>query len=133
MPRVIWGDIGKAPRAAVLPRGDTVVPLNSCYAVPCANDDHAYALCALINSDVLAAWLSVLAEPARGGYRRYLGWTMALVPVPRNWDRAVRILAPIGRAAFHGSAPDAATLSASVLSAFEIDDDVLKPLFEWKE
>ncbi len=132
-PRVIWGDIGKSPRAAVLPRGDPIVPLNSCYAVPCANDEHAYALCALINSDALAAWLSLLAEPARGGYRRYLGWTMALLPVPRDWDRAVRILAPIGRAAFNGSAPDAASLSASVLKAFGIDDDTLKPLLEWKE
>ncbi|HEY0971066.1 MAG TPA: DNA methyltransferase [Gemmatimonadales bacterium] len=29
-PRVVWGDIGRAPRAALLAAGDATVPLNSC-------------------------------------------------------------------------------------------------------
>ncbi|MEO7085976.1 MAG: N-6 DNA methylase, partial [Gemmatimonadaceae bacterium] len=35
--RVVWGDIGREPRAAVLDPGDQTVPLNSCYSVACAD------------------------------------------------------------------------------------------------
>ena len=132
-PRVIWGDIGRSPRATVLLRGDPAVPLNSCYAVACARDDDAHALSALINSELIAAWLSLLAEPARGGYRRYLGWTMALLPIPRDWDRAAKILSPIGRAAFEGSPPDDESLGAAVTRAFQIDPHAVDPLLEWMD
>ena len=33
--RVVWADMGRAPRALLLPAGDPTVPLNSCYVVPC--------------------------------------------------------------------------------------------------
>jgi hypothetical protein len=91
--RVVWADIGRRPRAAVLPPGDPTVPLNSCYVVRCADEHDAWALAALLNSPLSAAWLNVIAEPARGSYRRYLGWTVGLLPVPLDWERSRAVLA----------------------------------------
>ncbi|MGH7638706.1 MAG: Eco57I restriction-modification methylase domain-containing protein [Gemmatimonadaceae bacterium] len=91
--RVVWADIGRRPRAAVLPPGDPTVPLNSCYVVRCSDESDAWALAALLNSPLSAAWLNAIAEPARGGYRRYLGWTVGLLPVPRDWERGRAVLA----------------------------------------
>ncbi|HRN53656.1 MAG TPA: hypothetical protein PK788_09170, partial [Gemmatimonadaceae bacterium] len=79
--RVVWGDIGRSPRALVLPRGDATVPLNTCYVVRAPSDDDAHTLAVLLNSSVGTAWLAALAEPARGGYRRFLGWTCARFPL----------------------------------------------------
>ena len=71
--RVVWADMARTPRALVLEPGDPTVPLNSCYVVACELEADAHALAALLNSALAAAWLHVLAEPARGGYHRYLG------------------------------------------------------------
>ena len=103
--RVIWADLGRRPRAAVLSAGDRSVPLNSCYVVRVQDADDGHALAALLNSEVAAAWLNVIAEPAASGYRRYLGWTVGMLPVPPDWPRARSLLAPIGRAAARGSGP----------------------------
>jgi hypothetical protein len=117
-PRVVWGDIGRAPRALVLRAGDPTVPLNTCYVVRTRSEDAAYAFAVLLNSPVGAAWLGALAEPARGGYRRFLGWTCARFPVPRDWERACALLAPIGREASAGRVTDAWTLTERVLEAY---------------
>jgi hypothetical protein len=91
-PRLVWADFGRRPRAIVLPAGDRTVPMNTCYVLPCASDADAWALAALLNSRLAAAWLNAIAEPARGGYHRYLAWTVGLLPVPRDWSRAREIL-----------------------------------------
>ena len=134
-PRVVWGDIGRAPRAVVLEAGDPTVPLNTCYVARVATTDDAHALAALLNSRVAAAWLAVLAEPARGGYRRYLGWTCARLPVPRDWDAARERLAPLGRSAAAGAARGAAPapheLDAAVLEVFGVRADAVAPLIRW--
>jgi hypothetical protein len=91
-PRVVWADFGRRPRALVLPARDPAVPLNTCYVLRARDDCDAIALVALLNSPLAAAWLNALAEPARGGYRRYLGWTMGLLPIPHDWLRARHIL-----------------------------------------
>jgi hypothetical protein len=91
-PRVVWADIGKSPRALLLAAGDPTVALNTCYVVPCADERDAWTLTAILNSRLAAAWINALAEPARGGYRRYLGWTVGLFPLPRDWDRARELL-----------------------------------------
>ena len=77
VPRVVWADMGRAPRALVLDAGDDTVPLNSCYVARAPHEDDAHALAALLAGPLAAAWLALVAEPARGGWRRYLGWTMA--------------------------------------------------------
>jgi hypothetical protein len=129
--RVVWGDIGRAPRALVLPTGDRTVPLNTCYVVRTPSDDDAHALAALLNSTVGAAWLSALAEPARGGYRRFLGWTCARFPVPRDWERARNILAPIGRNAAQGVEPNPWELTDAVLEAYQVQHSAVAALLSW--
>jgi len=122
-PRVIWADIGRRPRAVVVDAGDSVVPLNTCYVVPCATLLDARALATLINGPLAAAWLDVIAEPARGDYRRYLGWTMALLPVPIAWSDARATLAA-------ASADDAERLDAA-LASYGITRDDVEPLLSW--
>jgi methylase of polypeptide subunit release factors len=129
--RVVWGDIGRAPRAVVLTAGDPTVPLNTCYVVRTPRDDDGYALAALLNSTLGAAWLSALAEPARGGYRRFLGWTCARFPIPREWPRARALLAPLARAAVQGVEPNPWELTDAVLDAYQLPQSAVAALLSW--
>jgi hypothetical protein len=130
-PRVVWADVSRGPRAAVLPAGSPVIPLNSCYVVPCRDDTDAATLVALLNSPVVAAWLEAIAEPARGGYRRYLGWTMSCVPLPSDWQRAQRVLAPIGVRAVGGDAVSESELFEATCDAYGLGARTIAPLVEW--
>jgi hypothetical protein len=130
-PRVIWGDVGREPRASVLDAGEPTVPLNSCYVTRCQNAADAHALAALLNGPVTRAWLDALAEPARGGYRRYFGWTMSLLPLPANWSRAREILAPLGERARAGTPPTEIALLDASLAAYGLDSEVVAPLVAW--
>ena len=129
--RVVWADIGKSPRALVLAPGDDTVPINSCYVARTRSLDDAFALAALLNSPVAAAWLAAIAEPARGGYHRYLGWTLARLPIPAEWSRAVEILAPLAREALDGEIPDAATLTDAAIRAYRVRSVDVEPLLTW--
>jgi hypothetical protein len=122
-PRVIWADIGRRPRAVVADAGNPVVPLNTCYVVPCSTLLDARALAALINGPLIAAWLDLIAEPARGDYRRYLGWTMALLPIPHDWGTARATLAS-------AEANDAERVDAA-LAAYGVARDDVEPLLSW--
>ena len=130
-PRVVWADMARRPRATVIAAGDATVPLNSCYVTRCATARDAAALAALLNSPLAAAWLSLVAEPARGSYRRFLGWTMALLPVPRDWPRARDILAPLGERGLNGNPPGEAELLAAVVRAFRVRAMDIEPLVGW--
>ena len=131
--RVVWGDFGRTPCAAVIDQGNPVVPLNTCYTVQCERMDDALALCALLNSDVAAAWLAALAEPARGGYHRYLGWTIARLPVPVDWPRARMLLAPVAARARDGNIPSSGELREAVLCAYKLTVDDVSPLLSWTD
>lgn len=131
--RVVWGDVGRAPRAAFVEAGDDVVPLNSCYVLRCADRVDALAMTALLNSPLVAAWLSLLAEPARGGYRRYLGWTMAALPVPADWPHARALLAPVAIAALGGRAPSADELLELAARAYRVRRSDVAALVTWVE
>lgn len=130
-PRVVWGDVGKEPRALVLDAGDSRVPLNTCYVVRCRDSTDAHAFAALLNSPLARAWLDTIAEPARGGYRRYLGWTTALLPLPNNWRRARAVLAPLSERARSNNAPSDAELLDAALAAYELTLDAVAPLVAW--
>ncbi|MDQ6830346.1 MAG: hypothetical protein M3081_15925 [Gemmatimonadota bacterium] len=129
--RVVWADVGRGPRALVLDAGDPSVPLNSCYVIACREPHDAHALTAILNSALGAAWLDAVAEPARGGYRRYLGWTVGLLPVPNDWPRARDILAPIAERAAVGLPPHRDELLAAVLSAYDLRAREVAPLLTW--
>jgi hypothetical protein len=130
--RVVWADFGLRPRAMVVTAGDRIVPLNTCYVAVCNATDDAHALAAILNGPLASAWLNSVAEPARGGYHRYLGWTMAMLPLPRDWNRARQILAPLGERAVQDDPPSDAELLDSALEAYELDHRVVQPLLSWK-
>ncbi len=129
--RVVWGDVGRAPRAVVLAPGDVTVPLNSCYVVRAPSGDDADALAAWLNAPLAVAWLAAIAEPARGGYHRFLGWTMARLPLPSDWPMARALLAPVGHAARAGEVPSDADLHALSLRAFRVGAAAMEPLITW--
>jgi len=129
--RVVWSDFGRAPRAAILPAGDPTVPLNSCYVLPCADPVDALALATLLNSPLAAAFLNAIAEPARGGWHRYLAWTVELLPIPRNWVRARSILAPLAERALLGDAPSDSELLGAACRAYRVRHDDVAPLVAW--
>lgn len=132
-PRVVWSDFGRAARAAVVGPADRTVPLNSCYAVRAPSEIDAHALSAIINSAVATAWLNIVAEPARGGFHRYLGWTVGLLPLPKEWARAREVLGPVGARAAAGDAPADDALTAYVAEAYGVSVDALGPLLMWPE
>ncbi|MBA4071695.1 MAG: hypothetical protein C0497_07655 [Gemmatimonas sp.] len=129
--RVAWGDVGRTPRAVVLPPDDDTVPLNSCYVVRAPSEDDADALATWLNAPLAVAWLGAIAEPARGGYHRFLGWTMARLPLPSDWPAARRLLASIGHAARAGHVPSPAELHECSLRAFRVSASLMEPLLTW--
>jgi len=131
MPRVVWSDLARVPRAAVLHAGDPTVPLNTCYALRCRDELDALTLAALINSPLAAAWLRALAEPARGGYRRLLAWTMALLPVPDDWARAREVLGSLGDRAMQGHDVAMADLFEAACAAYRVRAASVAPLCDW--
>jgi hypothetical protein len=130
-PRVAWSDFGKSPRAAAIEANDPTVLLNSCYVAHCTDHTDAYALVVLLNSPIVAAWLNAIAEPARGGYRRYLGWTVALMPVPVDWPRARRLLAPLAESAMSGQIPGADAVLEVALRAYRVSESDVEALLLW--
>lgn len=129
--RVVWADVARVPRALVLTPNEESVALNSCYVLACRDSRDAYTLAALLNSPLLAAWLTLIAEPARGGYRRFLAWTVALLPTPHDWSRARDILAPLAQRAQQGRDPDAEELLEATLRAYHLHRSDVDPLLEW--
>jgi hypothetical protein len=132
-PRVVWADLGRSPRATVLYAHNRFVPLNSCYVALCRDDADALALAAILNSPIAESWLAALAEPARGGYRRFLGWTMSLFPLPADWDRARVALAPIAERAMAGEDPYSLReeLLHETLATYRLRHDEIAPLLTW--
>jgi transposase len=131
-PRLVWADFGRTLRTQVLDAGDPTVPLNTCYVLRAPTLDDAYALDALLSSPVASAWLDAIAEPARGGWRRFLGWTVSALPTPTDWLRARTLLAPLGRRRALGDPPSPEEHIAVVASAYGLDPAVLTPLLAWQ-
>ena len=129
-PRVIWADFGTSPRAIVVEQRDRTVALNTCYVVQCADLTDAHALATLLNGPLAAAWLSLIAEPARGGYHRYLGWTVALLPVPANWSSVRHDLAEIS-ITYSDNRPTRADLLEASLRAYGLTASAVEPLLSW--
>lgn len=130
-PRVVWADFGLTPRAIAIDSGNPVVALNSCYVANCESIQDARALATLINGPLAIAWLNALAEPARGGYRRYLGWTMSLLPLPRDWNTARDRLAPLGERAMRGNVPSPEEMLSAALAAHGLRRRDIEPLLSW--
>lgn len=129
--RLVWADLGRSLRTTILPAGDPTVPLNTCYVLRTASFADACALNTLLTSPVAAAWLDVIAEPARGGWRRFLGWTVAALPVPANWDSVRASLANFWHLQQSGPTPTPEQHVAVVAAAYGIPLQSLLPLINW--
>jgi hypothetical protein len=129
--RVVWSDFGRVPRAALLAAGDPTVPLNSCYVFACDDPCDGLALAALLNGPLAAAWLNAVAEPARGGWHRYLAWTVALLPLPLDWPHARALLSPLAERALLGDPPTDAELLAAACHAYRVRSADVSPLIAW--
>ncbi len=130
-PRVVWADIGKRLQPRVLDTGDPTVPLNSCYIIRTSSLQDALALETLLASPIAAAWLNALAEPARGGFRRFLGWTVATLPVPADWTRARPALAELASLRHRGNTITDEETLAVIADAYGIDTTLFTPLLRW--
>lgn len=131
---MVWADIGKQLRPRVLAPGDPTVPLNSCYVMRAANLDDAYALHTLLSSPIAAAWFHALAEPARGGFRRFMGWTVATLPLPARWLTLRASLAAFARQHPLGTptSPEREVAHAQLVAdAYAIPLSTLRPLLRW--
>ena len=78
--RVIWPDLGRRLAAAV-PAAE-LVPLNTVYGIATRDAADAAALAALFNSSWLTALARLVADPARGGFRRFNARVVRGLPVP---------------------------------------------------
>ena len=129
--RLVWADFGKTLRTTILAPGDPTVPLNSCYVLRTPSLEDAYALNTLLTSPLTAAWLDAIAEPARGGWRRFLGWTVAALPVPADWPSARSKLAEFSRRQNTSAPPSPEEHVVVTADAYGVPVRSLIPLLEW--
>jgi len=110
--RVIWPDLGRRLAAAVPPA--ELVPLNTVYGIATHDAADAAALAALLNSCWLTALARLVADPARGGFRRFNARVVRGLPIPPQESPVWSELARRGNA--RESADDL------VADAFHLDD-----------
>ncbi len=78
--RVLWPDLARALAAVVPP--PEVVPLNTVYGIATRTADDAHALAALLNTGWCTALARLVADPARGGFRRFNARVVGSLPLP---------------------------------------------------
>jgi hypothetical protein len=93
----VWPDLARRLEAAVPPVD--VVPLNTVYGIATRTADDAFALAALLNSACMGALAHLVADPARGGFRRFNARVIGSLPVPPADSPAWPVLAERGRRA----------------------------------
>jgi len=93
--RVVWSDIARRLGAAVVEESAAdSVPLNTCYVAAFPDRESALVACAVLNSSWATALAGVLADEARGGYRRFNARVVGSIPLPTAglaFDRLVRL------------------------------------------
>ena len=94
--RVVWADLSRRLEAA-LPT-QVLVPLNTVYGIATRDAAEAAALCALFNSRWHTALARIVADPARGGFRRFNARVVRGLPVPPRESPAWGELARRGNA-----------------------------------
>lgn len=129
--RVVWADISRQLHPHVLAAGDPTVPLNSCYAMHTTSPDDAWALSTLLASPLATAWFAALAEPARGGFHRYMGWTVATLPVPRQWISVRTMLAAYARRNPAHTASSTREYLELMCRVYDLPADSVLPFVQW--
>jgi hypothetical protein len=91
--KVVWSDLAADLRAAAVQpcarsaAGCTVplVPLNTVYFVATASHDESLLLAAYLNSLPVRTFARAVAERAKDAHFRFFAWTIAVLPLPRDW------------------------------------------------
>jgi len=93
--RVVWPDLCRRLAAAV-PAAE-MVPLNTVYGISTRDGADAAALAALFNTCWLTSLARLVADPARGGFRRFNARVVRGLPVPAHESAVWTELARRGR------------------------------------
>ncbi len=82
--RVVRPDIAKSPRAVALDETNVprAIPLNTCYVAAVPDRETALVMAAVLNSTWSYAVAVVMADEARGGYRRLNARVAGSIPLP---------------------------------------------------
>ncbi len=101
--RVAWPDIARRPRAAVLEETAAAgaMPLNTCYLATPPDRATALVVAAVLNSTWAAALLNLIADEARGDYRRLNARAAGHIPLPPPGAGRAQV-AEVARAAHRG-------------------------------
>jgi len=105
-PRVAWHDLSDTLRAVAQPErvrstlGETgpLIPLNTVYFVPVRAPERALLLAAYLNSTPVRTFARAFAERAKDARFRFFAWTVAALPLPRDWEEGAAASALIGLA-----------------------------------
>ena len=60
-----------------------------------------------------------------------MGWTVSLLPIPKDWTRARDKLTPLGERAMAGDIPTREEMLNAALSAYGVRLDDVQPLLSW--
>jgi hypothetical protein len=145
--KVAWQDIASNLNAVCVPASVRsragfdvpVVPLNTVYFVPLAEEADALLLAAYLNSLPVRTFARAIAERAKDARFRFFATTVAVLPLPREWRSgrcAERLRAISARAHADGRIDEAATeeLDALVARAYGLrraDVEVLARFDAW--
>ena len=115
--RVVWADIARRLTAVVVDEilPDTV-PLNTCYVASFPDRETALVASAVLNSSWASALALLLADEARGGYRRFNATVVGAIPLPIGRTGLVSLV-NLSRNAHHGTHVSTAQLDSAVADA----------------
>jgi hypothetical protein len=147
VPKVAWHDLSDTLRAVALPErvrstlGETgpLIPLNTVYFVPVQAPERALLLAAYLNSTPVRTLARAVAERAKDARFRFFAWTVAALPLPRDWEEGVAAAAliDIARQAHADGgldASDAARLDDLVARRYglrDADRDAIQAFDRW--
>lgn len=82
--RVVWADVARRLEAAALsgPRDLALIPLNTCYVLPVPECRTALRLAAWLNSTWCRSAAAAIADPASGGFARFIARVVSSLPCP---------------------------------------------------
>ena len=139
-PKVAWQDLALAltavavPATVATPLGHLpVIPLNSVYFIPAADDAQALRLAALLNSMPVRVFARCIAERAKDARFRFFAWTIGVLPLPPAWETSPALLT-VSREAHAMGGMDAersGALAACVAAMYGLGQDDLAALAEF--
>jgi hypothetical protein len=134
--KVVWSDLAADLRAAAVPprmRCVTgldvpLIPLNTVYFIATASLRESLLLSAYLNSLPLRVFARAIAERAKDAHFRFFAWTIAVLPLPRDWrsNRIAERLLVLATAAHDDRCMMPAArreLDRLVASSYGLDDD----------